>query len=113
MLLSACEMRPDTNFTKNRALQYSLVRKCGMGRGLCWSSGVGLAVLEWRQVYARRAILPEHREVGIGASKLGKPLLLSCFLKERDSVFMMGVGKENGTSQLLYFLRDVKVNAAS
>lgn len=43
VLWSACEMRRNTNSTRTEALQNqnSLVRSCGMGKGLSWSSGEG------------------------------------------------------------------------
>ena len=34
-------MGSDTKYTRTAVLQNSLVRRIGVGRGLCWSSGVG------------------------------------------------------------------------
>ena len=70
-------MRHDSNSIRTEALHNSLIRNVGVSRAEFCAGLLGKepTTLGLKQTGLRRVVLPEHRVVGLGVSKLGSPCL--------------------------------------
>ena len=74
MLRSACEMISDTTFRRTKALQDSLVGRCGVGRGLCWFSGGRARPIGIKADLAERGSFTTAHGVGAWYKQVRQPV---------------------------------------
>ena len=101
-------MRPVTTSAGTKALQNSLVRRHGMGRGLCWSSGGRACQAGSEASLTERGSPTRAQRIGAWWKQIRQPVLvLSCFKPSGVSEFMLRGREGNGASHLLCFQRSL------
>ena len=113
ILWTACEMRPVITSTLTEALQNSLVRSHGVGRGLHWSSGGGTCNAGTESCMFEKGYSTGTQGDGAWGKQVRQPVpVLHCF-PQVAVCLCWGIGEGNGTGKLLCSFRGVPVNAAS
>ena len=105
-------MRSVTTSTGTEALQNPLVRRLGVGRGLCWSSGGGTCHTGTEANMTEKGSSTRVHRGGLSVSKLGNSVVIG-LLPKLALYLCCGTGEGNSSGQLLCSQRDVSMNTAS
>ena len=97
-------------FIRAEALQNCLTRRCGVGRGVCWSLGRGTHHAGTKANLTEKEKSCQSTGDRSWSKQVGSQCLCSA---ASDSVFMLRGGRGNGANQHFHSQRGISMNAPS